>query len=94
MKHILAIDIGGNTVKVLVSGEKNLAAFIGPDPNREADGRRRAKADRGLTSRSRVDRLSRPRSRQQDPLEPVNLGSGWGALRLPEGVRRSRQDPE
>jgi polyphosphate glucokinase len=78
VKHILAIDIGGNTVKVLVSGEKEPRAFpSGPTltAKQMADGVRKLTEDWeyeavsiGYPGRVRDNKIL---------AEPVNLGSGW-----------------
>ena len=78
MKHILAIDIGGNTVKVLVSGEKEPRALpSGPTltAKQMADGVRKLTEDWeyeavsiGYPGRVRDNKIL---------AEPVNLGSGW-----------------
>ena len=78
MKHILVIDIGGNTVKVLVSGEKEPRSFpSGPTltAKQMVDGVRKLTEDWeyeavsiGYPGRVRDNKIL---------AEPVNLGSGW-----------------
>lgn len=78
MKHILAIDIGGNTVKVLLSGEKEPRSFpSGPTltAKQMADGVRK------LTEDWKYDAVSigYPGRVRDNKIfaEPVNLGTGW-----------------
>ena len=78
MKHILAIDIGGNTVKVLLSGEKEPRSFpSGPT----LTARQMADGVRKLTEDWKYDAVSigyPGRVRDNKIIaEPVNLGSGW-----------------
>ena len=78
MKHILAIDIGGNTVKVLVSGEQEPRSFpSGPT----LTARQMADGVRKLTEDWKYDAVSigyPGRVRDNKIIaEPVNLGSGW-----------------
>jgi polyphosphate glucokinase len=78
VKHILAIDIGGNTVKVLLSGEKEPRSFpSGPT----LTARQMADGVRKLTEDWKYDAVSigyPGRVRDNKIIaEPVNLGSGW-----------------
>jgi len=78
VKHILAIDIGGNTVKVLVSGEQEPRSFpSGPT----LTARQMADGVRKLTEDWKYDAVSigyPGRVRDNKIIaEPVNLGSGW-----------------
>jgi polyphosphate glucokinase len=78
VKHILAIDIGGNTVKVLVSSEKEPRSFpSGPT----LTAKQMAEGVCKLTEDWKYDAVSigyPGRVRDNKILaEPVNLGSGW-----------------
>lgn len=78
MKHILAIDIGGNTVKVLRSGEQEPRSFpSGPT----LTARQMAAGVRKLTEDWKYEAVSigyPGRVRDNTIIaEPVNLGSGW-----------------
>ena len=78
MKHILAIDIGGNTVKVLVSGQEEPRSFpSGPT----LTARQMAAGVLKLTEDWKYDAVSigypgRVRN-NKIVAEPVNLGTGW-----------------
>ena len=78
VKHVLSIDIGGNTVKVLVSGARDARSFpSGPT----LTARQMVDGVLKLTEDWKYDAVSigypgRVRN-NQITAEPVNLGTGW-----------------
>jgi len=75
---VLAVDVGGRSVKVLVSGEKEAREFVsGPalTPEQMVEGVRKAAS--GWTYDRIAIGFPGPVRESRPAKEPVNLGAGW-----------------
>ena len=75
---VLAIDVGGTHVKVLLSGADTPRKFeSGPKMTADGNGQGREEADQGLEIRCHLHGYPGPVMRDRPLLEPHNLGKGW-----------------
>ena len=77
-RAVLAVDVGGSHVKVLVSGEtESRRAVSGPTITAAEMVEGRARRRRGLAMGRRHGRVPAPVHAGRVVSEPVNLGKGW-----------------